>query len=658
MHVLDWILVGCCLAAVLGIGIYTQQYVKSVAHFLSAGRCVRRYLLTIASGEMGSGTIIYVAMFEVIRNSGFGTWWWGYIGAPIGLILAISGFVQYRYRETRAMTLGQFFEIRYSRRFRLFCGMLAFLAGLVNFGIIPMVEARVIVYLLDFPPELHLGASVLPTYIPLMGALLAIELFVTISGGLITMIVTNFMEGIITLVLSMVLVIGLLYMFSWEQMYNTLSARPAGQSFVNPFDTGALKDFNIWYIVIGILMSTFTRGWQNQSAYGSAPLTPHEGRMGGLMGSVKGLGGGVLLLLCLCAMTFLHDPSYAQQAAVVRQQVGAIQDPNLQKQMEIPIALSHMLPVGLKGALCGILLLGTIGGQCNHLHSWGSIFVQDVILPFRKKEFTPKQHLRVLRSSIFGVALAVFIFGCFFRQTEYIMMWWAVTGAIFTGGAGVAIICGLYWKKGTATGAWAGMLTGSILSVGGIVARQIWGNKLPLNGQQIAFSVMIISYGVYAIVSLATCRQNFNMDKMLHRGAYADPSEQAAKPKRKLGWGKIIGYDDNFTRGDKVIAGGLFGWSMMFVAIMVVGSIAYLIHPWSEWGWGEYWRYKSITIPLVFGCVITPWFLWGGIRDLRDLFRRLKQQKLDPHDNGAIEQATAPETQKRSGERETATANA
>jgi len=40
------------------------------------------------------------------------------------------------------MTLAQFFEVRYSKAFRLFTGGLAFLAGIANFGIIPAVGAR------------------------------------------------------------------------------------------------------------------------------------------------------------------------------------------------------------------------------------------------------------------------------------------------------------------------------------------------------------------------------------------------------------------------------------------------------------------------------------------------------------------------------------
>jgi len=42
-------------------------------------------------------------------------------------------------------------------------------------------------------------------------------------------------------------------------------------------------------------------------------------------------------------------------------------------------------------------------------------------------------HLCILRLSIIGVALFAFIFGAFFHQMEYIMMWWAVSGSVFTG---------------------------------------------------------------------------------------------------------------------------------------------------------------------------------------------------------------------------------
>lgn len=220
-------------------------------------------------------------------------------------------------------------------------------------------------------------------------------------------------------------------------------------------------------------------------------------------------------------MTYLAHPHYAQEAAVAHQTIAAIADPKIQSQMQVPVALSELLPVGVKGMLCAILLMGLFGGDSTHLHSWGSIFVQDVLLPRRKTPFTPRQHIRTLRLAITGVAIFAFLFGCFFRQTEYIFMWWSVTTAIYVGGAGSAIIGGLYWKKGTASGAWAALLTGSTLSVTGIILRLVYAESFPFNGVQISFFSMLVAITVYVTVSLLICRSDFDLERMLHRGKCA-----------------------------------------------------------------------------------------------------------------------------------------
>ena len=87
-----------------------------------------------------------------------------------------------------------------------------------------------------------------------------------------------------------------------------------------------------------------------------------------------------------------------------------------QEQMRIPMAVSHLLPIGVKGAFCAVLIMGIFGGDSTHLHSWGSLFVQDVLVPLRKRPFGTKQHIKVLRRSITGVAIFVFLFGAFFPQ--------------------------------------------------------------------------------------------------------------------------------------------------------------------------------------------------------------------------------------------------
>ena len=645
MQLLDWILLGLPLLIVIGIGVYTQRYMKSVADFMSGGRLAGPYLLAVAKGHLQAGAVVFVAMFEVISRAGYTVDYWGLIGVPVSLIVVISGFVIYRYRETRAMTLAQFFELRYTKRFRVFTGILGFVAGIVNFGIIPAVGARCMVYFLGIPQSITAFTFSCPTYILLMALFLSISLFMTLSGGIITVMVTDCIEGIMSQMFYLVIIAALLLTFSWTQISEVLGNRPAGQSMLNPFDSGAIKDFNIWYVVMGVFVSVYgTMAWQNASAYNSAAATPHASVMGGILACWREQGKmAVVVLLAICAVTFLHHPDFARQSAAVHHEVLKIADPQIQKQMEIPVAVSHLLPMGVKGLLCAVLLMGIFGGDATHLHSWGGIFVQDVLVPLRKKAFKPEEHIRALRLAAIGVAIFAFLFGSLVRQTEYIMMWWSVTTAIYVGGAGAAIIGGLYWKKGTTSGAWAALLTGSSLSFGGILARQIYGESFSLNGIQISFLATLIAIAVYVLVSLLTNRVDFNMDRMLHRGVYAESKagERAhlgtsPASRKRISLSRIIGINENFSLGDKWIAGALFGWGMFWFGVFIVSLIWNLVSPWPQWVWAGYWKIKGFGLPIFFSLVTSFWFAWGGLRDIRHLFRRLREECANPLDNGTV----------------------
>jgi SSS family solute:Na+ symporter len=640
MNAIDLLLTFLPLVVVVVAGLYARRYVKSVADFMSGGRAAGRYLLAVAGGELQAGAVVFVALFEVISHSGFTLNWWGWITGPIGLVIAISGFVRYRYRETRAMTLAQFFEIRYSKSFRLFTGVLGFLAGILNFGIIPAVGARCMVYFLGLPPVLHIASMNVETYIPLMALFLSITLFVALSGGVITVMVINCVEGIMSQLFYLIIIAALLMIFSWHEIGSTLQSAPPGHSLINPFDTGKVQDFNIWFSIMGIFLGVYgTMAWQNSAAYNSAAFSPHESRMGGILGSWREMGkGAVIVLLGVCALTYMHHADFATGAAQVRASVHQIPQAQTQEQMEAPIAIAHFLPIGVKGLFCAILLMGVFGGDATHLHSWGSIFVQDVIVPRLKKPFGPRQHIWALRCSITGVAVFAFLFGSLYRQVDYIVMWWTVTTAVFVGGAGSAIIGGLYWKKGTTEGAWAALITGSSLCGGGIILRQIY-DQFPLNSQEISFYGSLIAVVVYIVVSLLTHREDFNMERMLHRGIYArkDPEGVKKDPAPSLSWVKrLIGFDKDFTRADRWICGTLFGYSVLLSAIAIFGSVWNLISPWPNSVWSTFWNVVGIGIPIGLAVVTGIWFTWGGLRDMRDLFRRLDAEKINPLDDGTV----------------------
>jgi len=101
-------------------------------------------------------------------------------------------------------------------------------------------------------------------------------------------------------------------------------------------------------------------------------------------------------------------------------------------------------------------------------------------------------------------------------------------------------------------------------------------------------------------------------------------------------WGRLIGLDEHFTFGDKILAGGLFGWSMIWLGVFVAGTIWNLIAPWPVGVWSQFWFVVGIGIPIAFALITSVWFTWGGIRDMRLFFRRLKEERVDALDNGMV----------------------
>lgn len=663
MSGIDWIICIVPILVVLGMSIYAQRFVKNTADFLVASRTGGRYLLTSTSGLTGIGVITFVASLEVFHQVGWSLAWWNNIGLMVGLILALTGFVFYRYRQTRVLTMAQFFEVRYSRCFRIWMGLICFISGVLNFGIFPAVTAQFFMIFLQLPQNLF-G---LPVYPFLMVLLLGTAATITIAGGQVQNMVTDTIQALFSYGFSVIIGISILYMFSNDEIRTCMTSTLNSYSYVNPFDSIKMQDFNLYFIAISIFTTVCTTGvWQGSQGYAGAAMTPHESKMGGILNTWRMLSlSSFSTLVALGALTYL----YYNPDIIFVNSVGVAS--NAPKDSMIG-AISLFLPIGLKGMFVALMFFFMLSTDTTYLHSWGVIFVQDVIMPIYGKPLEAKTHLLLLRLSIGLVAVCGFLFSMFYVQNDFVQMFLMATGAFFTAAGGCAIIGGLYWKKGTKEGAWTALFVGVLSSSFNLILLNQSGwqlmrgvllhffpnwefivnaaDKCPINGAWLGFISMVLAIVGYLVVSLVTCKQNFNMEHLLHRGIYTikdDKADSSSKCEVKISWFKrfFLGFDSEFSRSDKIISISAFCWVMFwfwsFVGITIWNLIG-LVTPdnWIKvWGVNEWFDWMMFTVKanLWAGAISAVGLTIGGYYDILRMFKILKNKRHSV-DDGFVSQ--------------------
>jgi SSS family solute:Na+ symporter len=663
MHLLDWLILAGFVIFISIMAYSTRKYSNSVAGFIAASRCAGKYLLAMGDGMANTGAISIIACFQLYYEGGFTPFWWQSIFIPLSIFVAITGWVIYRFRQTRALTMAQFFEIRYSKKFRVFAGMLAFLSGIINFGIFPSVGARFFIYFCKLPETISILDMNISVYPMIMIILIGISLSFIWIGGQVAAMITDFLQGVFCNAVFIIILVVLFFKFDWQHISTAISAVPQNHSMLNPFKIGDLENYNLFYYLISFYVVFYgAYSWQGSAAFNSSAENAHEARMSKILGYLRFIIPILfVVMLPICTYTLFHDNAFSAEAMKAKETLSQIDNVQIQKQMTVPIAMSTLLPMGIAGLLCAVIFASFVANHGTYLHSWGCIFLQDVIVPLQKKPFTQKAHVGYLRLSILGVAVFIFFFSLWFKQSEDIFMFFALSGTIFLAGSGAVIIGGLYWKSGTAAGAWASLVAGFIMAIIGFAFTQrywpgiagyiqnafpdFWAflkhlvpslneKRFIFNSQEWFFVSIMTCTISYITVSLLTVKKAFNMDRMLHRGVYAAEKEPE-KNKGISNWKEVLGFSKNLKLDDKFIIYGSYSYMFISLAIVLGGTVYNLFFDIPDKFWLAFWH-GYVWIFFVLTIVLSVWLAAGGFIDLRKLYRALKTVKHDERDNGTV----------------------
>ena len=744
MSFIDWLITIVPLCMILFLAWYVRRYITGVSDYTVAGRVCRRYVLSAGDMAAGLGLVTLVAYVEVHYKTGFALTFWQTLSIPLGIMLGLTGYCTYRFRETRAMSMGQFLEMRYSRKLRIFSCFLRSIAEMMANVIMPALAARFFIYYLGLPEHIMVMGVSIPTFMIVVTITLLLALYLICVGGQLSIIVTDAMQSIFFFPTIIVFIVFVLTKFSWStEIVDVMSNRVPKESFMNPFDISGLRDFNAFMLLVtfgGMLLHRASGYTGGQSAAKSA----HEAKMASILSTWRGAFTSVFyVVIAIMIITVMHHNNYARNAKLIRDKISThiaqelipnsgerskfiekikaipeqkrtrgVDAPFSQtdnpdeiyfktaqssfgldgqgssktqqfktifRQLMLPAAMKEMLPTGLVGLFCMLILLFILSTDDSRIYSASSTLVQDCVVPFYKAgELSPEKHIFYIRLMSVGVVV-FFMFGSvFMSQLDYINLFINVMYGMWLGGCGPMIIFGLYSRFGTTAGAWCSLLAGMSINLSGILLQRNWAAhiypwlernnlvepvgraleaissplspyvvwkmnrlKFPVNSYEIYVIAMVTSLVIYCTVSYLTCKEPFNLDRMLHRGKYAIEGEKKIKVEWSLRtvFSKILGITPEYTKGDKIIAYSVFIYAVIYrfgVTFLLV-AIASIFYKFSTDFWGNYFLVTFLIIPGIAAFITAIWFGIGAVIDLKNLFRDLSNRKANPLDNGMVE---------------------
>src|SRR5215813_1820956 len=447
--VIDWLIVAIYLAASVSVGLIGKRYVGKLSHYLVAGRELGLYvgIATLAATEIGTITFMYNA--ELGYKYGFAAFAAAMISGLVMIFVGRTGFVIRRFRELKLMTVPEYFEIKYSRGLRIVTGILVALGGILNMGVFLKIEGQFLTIVSGIDTR-HIVA--------VMTVILLLELLYTVVGGMVSVVITDFIQYVLLSVATILVSIYAVYYAGWGNIVAKVSTVMGNAGF----DPIANPKFGILFLVWQVLLwfSVHTC-WQTTAMRMFSTKDPETSKRVMTWTGFIFLGRGVLPMLWgIAALTLFGTGTLTGgvPAPVVNGHTLAPID-------AMPAMLANILGPGIRGIVVAGMLAATMSVNSSYLLGWSSVISQDVIMPLRrvlgKGPLSSRAQILVNRVANLFVSLFLMFWGLYYTPPGAVYLYLNITGTIFLAGAFVCVIGGLYWRRANSTGGYAAMLLGA-----------------------------------------------------------------------------------------------------------------------------------------------------------------------------------------------------
>ena len=437
LHTWDWAVLAVYLIGITAIGLWMARKVEDTADFFLGGRRFGKiYMIFFGFGAGTNGNQAAGVASKTFTSGLSGIWyqWLWLFATPFYWLVAPV------FRRMRAITTGDYFEYRYGGGTDALYTAVGVLQLTVSIGTMLFGSAAVIRGLTD-------------GQIPQEAAILVMTgLFVVygIAGGLGAAIVTDLVQGILTILLSfMILPFALNVVGGFAGLHEKIGD-PNMFSLVAPNE---ITGFYILMLVVNGIVGIVTQPHIMGNC--AAGRTEMDGRVGFAGGNLlKRICTVAWMLTGLCALaiycdkpeffgltngTFNPDDAYGQMAGRLLPQVAT----------------------GLVGLFLAALLASVMSSCDAFMVASSGLFTQNFYRRYLVRGRSEHHYVNAGRiTSAFIVAGALAFAYSFSDVPSALETFWRVQAVM-----GAAFWVGLFWRRATAAGAWAGTVGAFVLII-------------------------------------------------------------------------------------------------------------------------------------------------------------------------------------------------
>jgi Na+/proline symporter len=415
---LDGVMLATYFALMMGLGLYQARRIKNTGDFFAGGRSFNKFLMMMHALGTGTHADDPVGVMGASFKYGLAGIWYTFVYL---FVTPFYWLMAPLFRRSRFLTTADFFEARFGSKLAMLYAIWGTIIFSVNIGTLLIGTGKIV----D-----AVSGGTIPSAWGIAGMTVAFLAYGT-AGGLMATVVTEAVQGLLIVVMSLMLVpFGLMKVGGFGELHRVLDA--------GMFRLTGLEELSIGWILAGTVMMLINIVAQPHTMEVCASgKTEFEGRVGFTYGNFTKR---------FCALGWALTG--VVMAALVAKGVVA----PFPREDAFGTAIRVLLPAGL--GLIGLMFAAVLAAQMSSLSAFMVAASALISRNVYKKHINPaaddQSMLGVARfSGLVIVALGV-VFAFSVKGVADALVWfWTLS--TFTG---VFMWAGVLWRKANATGAW------------------------------------------------------------------------------------------------------------------------------------------------------------------------------------------------------------